>query len=306
MTFSSYAQTVENKNSEVPIYPYVPQQVENMPLSARNLLESRMAQILSKDRMAASKGFNSRFIMVPNVSVLSKDLVSSAPPKIALTLDIAFIIGDGLTGTKFGSTAITVKGVGTNENKAYISAIKNIKRDNDDLKRLILSSSARIVSYYENNCETLLKEAETLSEQNRYSEALNTLYGVPQNANSCFNSSREMIVKVFEKESSFVCDYNLNKAKAIWNANKTTSSASEAAFYLGLIGANKNCSDEKQSLIKEMSNSIEEANDREWKYEQEEQKARLQYKERELELYQAITLEYLKNQPQTIYNIRGW
>ncbi|MGB1137283.1 MAG: hypothetical protein ACPGZQ_08530, partial [Flavobacteriaceae bacterium] len=164
----------------IAIVPYVTDQVENFPEIAKNNLRSKMAQILTKNGIAGSAGFSSQFIMVPNVSVLSKDVVAGAPPKVAVNLEVAFFVGDGVNGVKYGSTAVYAKGVGSNETKAYVAALRNISSSNKELANLVETAKSRIVEYYNDNCDFILKEAESMAAQNDYDQALYTLSSVPQ------------------------------------------------------------------------------------------------------------------------------
>ena len=109
----------EKSNTDrIAILPYVSDQVEYLP---------SIAQIVSQNGFGSSTGYTNRFIITPNVSVLNKYVVSGAPTKISLELEVAIFVGDGVTGVKYASTSLNVKGVGLNEAKAYMSAVKSIR-----------------------------------------------------------------------------------------------------------------------------------------------------------------------------------
>ena len=134
-----YSQNDKGKTDDlgrVILSTYLPEQIEGMPDAAMNSLKNKLSQIASVNGMGGSS-FNSRFIITANVSVLSKDITPTAPPMHAYTLEVTFYIGDGIDGIKFSSYSINLKGVGENETKAYISALKNLKTNDSQYQTFI-------------------------------------------------------------------------------------------------------------------------------------------------------------------------
>ena len=126
---------------------YVPDQAEGVPVSARQLLQNKMLQIAVQNGLGAN-GFNPRFCMVPMVNVLSKDITPSAPPMQVVNLEITFYVVDAISKTIFSQAAISVKGVGQTEDKAYISGIKNINVKAGQLRGLVETGKNKIVEWH--------------------------------------------------------------------------------------------------------------------------------------------------------------
>ena len=105
---------------------YIPEQMESIPSSAKKMLANKLTQIITSKGIS-DNSYSSRFIITPNIAVLTKNITPTAPPKIVLNLEVTFYIGDGIEGTMFTNETVEIKGVGTNENKAYIAAIRQIK-----------------------------------------------------------------------------------------------------------------------------------------------------------------------------------
>src|SRR5688572_26190712 len=77
-----------NAQNKIVLTPYIPEQVESLPEGAASLLKSKLNQISSENGIAGTDA-NSRFIITSNINVLTKDLIATAPPMTALTLDVA-------------------------------------------------------------------------------------------------------------------------------------------------------------------------------------------------------------------------
>lgn len=291
----------------IAIVPYVTDQVENFPEIAKNNLRSKMAQILTKNGIAGSAGFSSQFIMVPNVSVLSKDVVAGAPPKVAVNLEVAFFVGDGVNGVKYGSTAVYAKGVGSNETKAYVAALRNISSSNKELANLVETAKSRIVEYYNDNCDFILKEAESMAAQNDYDQALYTLSSVPQVTKDCFTKAQDKIGAVYQDKIDRECDILLNQATNAWNSGQDLAAAEKAARLMNQIEPESSCYAKVKSLSRTIKAGVKDVNNKEWALLNKQLESITEIEKNRLANSREIALAYAKNQPKTVtYNVRGW
>ncbi len=305
-----YAQNNGGKTDDlgrIAIVPYVSDQVENIPLSAKNNLQSKMAQILTKNGIAGSTGYPSQFIIVPNVSVLSKEVLASAPPKVVLNLEVAFYVGDGVNGVKFGSAAVNVKGVGTNENKAYLSAFRNINVNNAELANLIEQAKNRILEYYNDGCDFILKEAESLANQNQFDQALYVLSSVPVVSKDCYNEAQSRIEGIYKKKINRDCTVLLNKATNAWNTSQDYEAAKEAAMYLNEIEPSSKCFSQVKSLAGTIKKGVARNTDRNWDLLDKQLESITEIEKTRSETTKEIALAYAQGQPKNVvYNVKGW
>ena len=307
---SMYAQNNEGKVNDfnrIAIVPYVSEQIENIPLSAKNNLQSKMAQILTKNNIAGSTGYASQFIMVPNISVLSKEVLASAPPKVILNLEVAFYIGDGVNGVKFGSAALNVKGVGTNENKAYLTAFKNININNLELTNLINQSKKRILEYYNDGCDFILKEADNLAKQNEFDQALYVLSSIPVVSKDCFNQAQDKIGGIYKQKINRDCSVLLNRATNAWNSGQDYESAKEASTYLDQIEPNSNCYSEVVNLANSIKNGVKRNTDKNWDFLDKQLESITEIEKARSESAKEVALAYASSLPKNVvYNVKGW
>jgi hypothetical protein len=291
----------------IAIVPYVTDQIEDLPEIAKNNLRSKMAQILTKQGIAGSAGFSSQFIMVPNISVLSKDVVAGAPPKVALNLEVAFYIGDGINGVKYGSAAVMAKGVGSTETKAYVSALRNISSSNKDLAQLIDTAKERILEYYNDGCDFILKEADNLAAQNKFDEALYALSSVPVVSKECFNKAQDRIGDVYQQMIDRDCDMLLNQATNAWNAGQNYEAAVEATNLLNQIEPESACFSKVKTLSKSIRAGIKDTNNKEWAMLNKQLESITEIEKNRLSTTKEIALAYANNQPKNVvYNVKGW
>lgn len=294
------AQDEKNSNDGILLAAYVPQQIENIPASARKMLLNRLNKVITQNGIGNS-GYNARFVLTPNVEVMSKDITATAPPKVALNLNLTLYIGDGVTGDLFASESLELKGVGTNENKAYISAIKRLTAKNPTVLSFLAEGKAKIIEYYNNNCDLFVKKATALESQNEYEEALAVLANIPE-ASTCFDKVKSKIQSLYKKSIDRDCQKKLNEASGIWAANQDIDAANEAGAILASIEPQGACYGQVKSLYSKISARVKDLSDRGWKY----QLKVLDLKASAIKAARDIGVAYGRNQPSTVYKVRGW
>ena len=144
----------------------------------KNTLLTKIEQITSSNGMGGSQ-INPRFIITANVTIGSKNIIAGPPQMLAQNLELTLFIGDAITNTIFSTISMSLKGVGNNENKAYIDAFKNIYPKNKEVVAFLEEGKTKIINYYSTNSDFILKDAQTLTKQEKYDEAIYKLSLVP-------------------------------------------------------------------------------------------------------------------------------
>ena len=119
---SGFAQVKPDDFGRIILNTHVPENL-NIPAEAKNFLVTKMNQIASVNGMGGSQA-NPRFIISVSINVGTKDIIAGPPQMIAQNLELTFFTGDALTNTIFSSSTVSLKGVGSNETKAFIEAFK--------------------------------------------------------------------------------------------------------------------------------------------------------------------------------------
>lgn len=288
-------------NNSINLGAHIPKQAEEIPNGAKRLLLNKLGRIIT-DNGISDNVKNSRFILTPNVSVLNKNITPTAPPKIALTLEVTLYVGDGIGGNLFESETIVAKGVGTNELKAYTSAISNIKTTNPKIKNLISDSKKEILAYYEKHCGEISSKAASLEAQGKTGQALFTITNIPVST-SCFKKNDQKIKSLYTKAINEECQRKLNEARAIWAANQNLNAANDTGSLLASINPSSNCFTEVKKLYEKITLRVKDLSDRGWEYQLKE----LDLEKDTIDAARDIGVSFGNNQPQNMtYNTKGW
>ena len=119
MVLTTFAQ-----NNGIQLYLYAPNQVENIPEASMEYLLNNLSTAVTTDGLAAQNEYMTQFVLMPKVNVASKNIITNTQTQVVLNIDISLQVVDGMSGTLYASSIVNVKGVGTNETKAYNSLNK--------------------------------------------------------------------------------------------------------------------------------------------------------------------------------------
>jgi hypothetical protein len=262
----NFAQSTSSKDeNRIMLTSWVPPTIEGMPKIARKNLQNKLKQVVTKNGLGGSP-YNTRFIISANVSVMSKDILPGPPTMHAYNLDITLYIGDGFEGTVFASETISVKGVGTNENKAYISALKRISPKNPDVQAFVKTGKEKIIQYYKDNCDLIIKKAQNLATQNKQKQAIFMLSAVPSACEECYVKAMNAIKPIYQDYINRDCKIKLQKATGIWNAAQDMAAAEEAGAMLASIDPDASCAGQARTLSNKIAAKVKQIDAREWKY----------------------------------------
>jgi hypothetical protein len=200
-----------------------------------------------------------------------------------------------------------LKGVGTNENKAFIEAFKTINPKNKVLVEFLNEGKTKIINYYSTNCDFLLKDAQTLAIQEKYDEAIYNLSLVPQVCEVCFNKTAELIATIYQQKIEADCNIKLSQARIVWADKQNISNAENVLNILKDINPNASCYHEVELLTKEINNKLLADEKAQFEMALKKYNDKINLEKNRMEAYKEIAIEYAKSQPKILtYNTIIW
>lgn len=214
--------------------PYVVSNA-NIPSFAEKALNNKLTSIAASQGLAGASVDN-RFVITASLVEMGKEFTATAPPKVALTVYPTIYIGDSFTGELFSSCDLSpVKGVGENDTKAYLAAIKAISTRSQEVVQCINQGKERIIEYYNSKIDFLLAEAEALASAQQFDEAMTQLAAVPKVCKDAYLKAYAKIGEIYQKKIDLEGDKLYNEAYAQWNTSMTKESAERVVELLAQI-----------------------------------------------------------------------
>jgi len=289
--------------ARISLTPVIPEQPDGMPEIAAEALNNKLQQIATSNGLGGID-YRSRFIITAKLTLGTKDILPGPPPMHAYNMDMTLYIADAVTKVVFSTTNIPAKGVGTNENKAYISGINTINVNSPQLKTFIEKGKQKIIEYYNSKCDFLIKEALTMAQTDRYEEAIFNLMSIPDVAKNCYEDAMDAVPPIYQKLVDHICDINLATAKAYWIANPNSDGANFVAANLAEIRPDAACYGDAQQLVSEIRTKIRQDEKRDWNFMLKVWDDNVSLESQRIRAWRDVGVAWGNNQPNRIYDIR--
>jgi tetratricopeptide (TPR) repeat protein len=230
---------------------------DSLSQATKEVFERRLYQAITINKNV-SKPINyndPRFVVFPSLSIVEKRILATAPVKILLKLEVTLYLANGIRGARFNTYNTTLAGIGSTETKAYINAFRSFNATDSKLQSFLNNGKETIIRYYDDACDDIIASANSLNNLRQYESAVILLASIPEFA-ECYENSKPIIEKAFDKYVNDLCIVYLNKAKAIWSAGQDYDSAIEAAEYLSEIWPSSSCFKEVKKMYAEITLTI--------------------------------------------------
>ena len=287
-----YSATIASaQEKSISMYVYTPEQSESIPQSSMAYLSNSLTTAVTTDGLAAQNEYLTQFLLMPMVNTATKNVLATTQQQVVLTLDLNLQIVDNISGTIYASTTLDLKGVGTNETKAYNAAFRSINKSNAKIKGLVSTAKEKIIAYYEAEAYNIIKKALSLAEQRNYEEAFYWLSMIPSQC-SKYDNAISASMDVWKKYKDISCSKKLEKARAVWVANQNIDAANMAGAYLSDILPDCSCYGDAQALYKDIKAKVGEL----WKFELKQYDKEYDLRKARIQAIQAIGVAFGKGQ----------
>jgi len=280
---------------------------EKIPDEAARQLETKLQSALTANGYA-DKGYTERFVLTAKVDITQKDVTPTTPARISEKMDITLMVGDVVENKLFASVTIQASGIGTNENKAFINAFRNIKGENPKIQQMLNGANTKIMDYYTNHCPEIIQRAQGLVAKQSYDEAIAMLVSVPNVCNDCFTQCQQQAGQVYQQKIDAEATALLEKARNVWATNSNTTGANEVADIISQINPKSSNYASVVSLRNTVSAKLQADARRSWDFKMKQYEDNQQFKRSLVDAAKAIGVAWGQHQPTTIYKsiIRHW
>ncbi|MEO0555164.1 MAG: caspase family protein [Bacteroidota bacterium] len=203
------------------------------------------------------------FYIKPFLTIAFRELTKGTiPPMIFIEAELNLSLVQRATGNILHNYAFTIKGSGDSDNAAYIEAFRNIRYNKADLQSFVKGAEAAISSYFNQNCDKVLAQAENLANTDQYDVAIQTLWAVPIISQECYRQASTRIREYYIRKENLNCKKYINLAETAMAARDYQA----AANALVRINPEADCYSQAQSIKEEIQNKTGDTYDKWWEY----------------------------------------
>lgn len=259
--WSLFNVSLRAQNCDILLIPYIQDNIDPLPDETRSYLETKLTQIITQNGIGTDEGFG-QFYLTSKFAVLNKDVIAGSPQMISQRISVTLYLFDYFGEKVIETSSFEIQAAGTNENKLYINAIRNIKPENEKIQDFVKTGKKKILNYYNTNYEVIIKKSQTLASMKNYEEALFYLTSVPE-CSQGYDKAVAACKSIYHAYIDNLCQRTLLQARTAWAAQPNAAGAAEAGIYLNNIEPDAACYKDAQALYSEIKSSVKE----DWKFE---------------------------------------
>lgn len=175
----------------------VPIPHDNITLRVDEMLETRLAQIITNNGIGAIGG-DPAFVLATKITPLNMSITTSAPVKTVVTCDLGLYVGNTVTGDIYGTSVQKISGVGNSAESAIVNAVQGIK-NSSAIQQMLQASTERIIKYYESNEAIIRTQIGSLIQKGEYMKAYVLLASIPPEATKSYQYAQKNLPTVYNK-----------------------------------------------------------------------------------------------------------
>lgn len=280
---------------------------EKIPEEATRQLETKLQNALISNGFV-NNGYIERFVLTAKVDITQKDITPTTPARISEKMDITLMVGDVIENKLYSTVTLPAAGIGTNENKAFINAFRNIRGDNPKIQQMLDDAKSKIQDYFTNHCSEIIQKSKKLTSTQAFDEALFLLSSVPNICHDCFMKCQQQAGVIYQQKINSEATTLLEKAKTAWTLNQNEQGANEVANIICQINPKSSNYNQVIYLRNTINKKLQADERRDWDFKMKQYEDNQAFKRSLIDAAKAIGVAWGQNQPRTVYKtvIRHW
>lgn len=279
---------------------------ENIPAEAASNLSNKI------DRILSAYGYGTvsvaeRMVLSVAVDVVENNVTPTNPPRVSKKIELTFKLGDIADNKVFGSATVNLSGIGTNDNKAFISSFSALKPENKALKKFFADVYNAMASYYADNRQVILNRARAVAMTGNFDEAIAYLVTVPSVNMDCYSACQNQAIAYYSEKVDQSSRSAYHNARAAWTAQKDAAGATKAMAFLKQVDPASEVYPDALSLWDEISDKLNKDEIEAKEHARQVYEDKVQFRNSLLDAVKSIGVAFGEHQPQSVTKlVRRW
>ena len=177
----------------------------------RSRLETKLLKILTKNNIGAI-GKEYPLVIYPKLEIVDEIVQEGIENLFFVKTDITFIVKNSKSNMVYATYTETTRGSGNTRHKAINNAIAKLSTASVPLDRFLTQTEEKIVTYFEEQCSSLIETAKSLADRQLFEKTFKTLESIPINS-SCYTTALDLAKDVFIQSQQPICQSILRTSK---------------------------------------------------------------------------------------------
>lgn len=228
---------------------HIPQRPE-IPQASVDYFSQRLQSICSRFSFDID-GSASRFFIAGKFVSAYTNTMPGPPEQTAVRTTLTLYIGDLEAQKVFSTLDIELRGAGTSQQRAYISALGPISADNIRIQSFLEDARKRIINYYDETFPLIKQQVRQAIQRYDYQQALWLLSLIPS-CSLAYPEAIDMAIPLINKDINRQGELLLLAAKTYWASSPNKNGAEKAMECIRQIDPASSSFVASQSFIDEI------------------------------------------------------
>jgi hypothetical protein len=263
--------------------------------NTKSILKHKLLQMIVRQESTADEC--GAIVIVPEVNLLNTEKVTGGMRNImSVELSVTLTVRNIITNTIFNTLQLFTRGEGYNTEQAAKIAINRLNTTDMVCTNFVETTKQRIVTYYQNNINSILTKANTLATRQNFDEALALLGSYPESL-SGYARVATAINTIFKKSQTQNCSQILLAAQTAYSQQNYV----EAAELVMMIDAQSSCTTEAQVLLANIKHHLDKLHQEQLEQDKEERRTNERIVQAQIKAVREIATAYFKRQDAYIF-----
>lgn len=242
------------QNCDIPMSVIIDEGFSQVTAEASSVLDTQLKRLAEQSGLDVGWD-NANFAITAKFDQMDRYIVGSAPTQVVNVYGVTLYVADIYHQKLFSSTYLDLKGVGTNDTKSTINAIRQLNLNNKNVSTFLSNAKQKVIYYYDSQLPTIIKDARTKASMKKYAEALAMLAVIPTCCNGYDRAMKEALRVYYLYRDEYALS-QLNKARALWAANPTQEGSEEVVEILSSIDPDAKCYSQAMNLLSQVGKTV--------------------------------------------------
>jgi hypothetical protein len=291
--------------STISLAVVMPAEIKDLTDAQVSILEDRIKNIVSINGLSAEGGLDG-FLIYPKFDINSKKTVTltlgnMTVVQCTLSLFVRQYIPNSTSNIVFSSYTRDIAGNGETESEAINNALTQVRPGDEAFQTFLAKARTRIVTYYVQNCDRIMNEAQHAADLQNYDKAFALLLSIPKEATQCYGQVQQESVAIYLKKQRQDCNRYIVEAKTFAAAHNYDS----ALAILRKVDPEGVCKDDLAALITNIVSRVDENEKKNWDLLIQQMHDSVELQKARIEAESELAKSYLQGAGRQNYVVNG-
>jgi len=224
---------------------------KTLPYSVQPKLEQKVIGIFTQNDVVNKK--ESTFVVYPMLEVMEYGTLEGISTEVSVQLQLGLLVKNIFSDQYILIFSHKLSGSGRTQQAAVNRAVNSIRPQRKAYQDFINDLQEKVSNYYEQECSSIIADAQRAVQNNEYQKAISLLYVLPKKSD-CRKDNQAILDQAYTQYQTQNCQGLIQKAEV----DVLKKNYKDAINTIGKVDPNSPCSDLAEKLLEKVTAKVDE------------------------------------------------